>query len=45
MRMGVFSMRATLAAALLGGVTLQLWAQIPGPAAADQSRNLLYGDL
>ncbi len=44
MRMGVFSMRATLAAALLGGVTLQLWAQIPAPAAADRSRNPLSGD-
>ena len=44
MRMGVFSMRATLAAALLGGVTLHLWAQVPAPAAADQSRNPLSGD-
>jgi putative heme-binding domain-containing protein len=44
MRMGVFSMRATLAAALLGGVTLHLSAQVPAPAAADQSRNPLTGD-
>ena len=44
MRMGVFSMRATLAAALLGGVTLHLWAQVPAPAAADQTRNPLSGD-
>ena len=44
MRMGVFSMRATLAAALLGSVTLQLWAQVPTPAAADHTRNPLSGD-
>jgi len=44
MRMGVFWMRATLAAALLGGVTLQLAAQVPSPPPADQARNPLSGD-
>jgi putative heme-binding domain-containing protein len=44
MRMGVFSMRATLVTALLGGVTLHLWAQVPAPAAADRSQNPLSGD-
>src|SRR4051794_1676976 len=42
MRMGVFSMRATLAAALLGGVTLHVSAQ--APTSGDQSRNPLSGD-
>jgi len=44
MRMGVFWMRATLAAALFGGVTLQLAAQAPSPPSADQSTNPLSGD-
>jgi cytochrome c oxidase cbb3-type subunit 3 len=44
MRTGVFSMRATLAAALLGGVIIHLSAQVPAPAAADQRANPLSGD-
>ena len=44
MRMGVFSMRVTLAAGLLGGVILHPSAQVPAPAAADRSRNPLAGD-
>jgi len=44
MRMGVFSMRVTLAAGLLGGVILHPSAQVPAPAATDRSRNPLAGD-
>jgi len=44
MRMGVFWMRATLAAGLLGGFTLHLAAQVPSPPGADQPRNPLSGD-
>jgi cytochrome c oxidase cbb3-type subunit III len=43
MRRGTFSMRATLAAALLGGLTLPLRAQTPAPA-AQQTRNPFTGD-
>src|SRR5207248_8022780 len=42
MRIGTFRMRLTLAAALLGGVTLQLWAQVA--TFPDQARNPFSGD-
>src|SRR5437867_8045752 len=42
MRIGTFRMRLTLAAALLGGVTLQLWAQVA--TFPDQARNPFAGD-
>jgi cytochrome c oxidase cbb3-type subunit III len=44
MRMGSIAMRATLAAALIGGCALQLRAQVPAPAVTDSSRNPLAGD-
>jgi cytochrome c oxidase cbb3-type subunit 3 len=43
MRMRTITMRATLAAALLGGFTLQLWAQAPAPS-TEQTRNPFTGD-
>ena len=44
MRMGTFRMRATLAAALIGGFTLRLWAQAPAAPISDQARNPFAGD-
>ncbi|HJZ73518.1 MAG TPA: c-type cytochrome [Vicinamibacterales bacterium] len=44
MRRGEFSMRATLAAALIGGFTFHLSAQPPAPVIPDNARNPLAGD-
>src|SRR5439155_14550741 len=44
MRMGNIRMRLTLAAGLIGGFTLQLWAQVAAPAATPQARNPFSGD-
>ena len=44
MRMGNVRMRLTLAAGLIGGFTLQLWAQVAAPAATPQARNPFSGD-
>jgi cytochrome c oxidase cbb3-type subunit III len=43
MRMGTIAMRVTLAAALIGGVTLHLSAQVAAPA-AEPARNPFTGD-
>jgi len=44
MRMGTIRMRLTLAAGVIGGFTLQLWAQVAAPAVAPQARNPFSGD-
>src|SRR5262249_26097384 len=44
MRMGKFFMRATLAAAAIGGFTLPLLAQPPAPVIPDNARNPFAGD-
>jgi cytochrome c oxidase cbb3-type subunit III len=44
MRMGNIGVRLTLAAALAGGLTLHLSAQLPPAAPAEQTRNPLTGD-
>ena len=44
MRMGNIRMRLTLAAGLIGGFTLHLWAQAATPAVTEQARNPFSGD-
>ena len=44
MRMGNIRMRLTLGAGLIGGFTLQLWAQVATPAVTQEARNPFSGD-
>jgi putative heme-binding domain-containing protein len=44
MRMDNIRMRLTVAAGLIGGFTLHLWAQTATPAVAEQARNPFSGD-
>ncbi len=44
MRMGNIRMRLTLGAGLIGGFTLQLWAQVATPANTQEARNPFSGD-
>jgi len=44
MRIGNIRMRLTLAAGLIGGFTLHLWAQVATPAVTEQARNPFSGD-
>jgi putative heme-binding domain-containing protein len=44
MRMGTIRMRLTVAAGLIGGLTVHLWAQIATPPVTEQARNPFAGD-
>ena len=44
MRMGDILMRLTVAAGLIGGFTLHVWAQVATPAVTEQARNPFSGD-
>jgi cytochrome c oxidase cbb3-type subunit 3 len=44
MRIGNIRMRLTVAAGLIGGFTLHLWAQVATPAVTEQARNPFSGD-
>jgi putative heme-binding domain-containing protein len=44
MRMGNIRRRLTVAAGLIGGFTLHLWAQVATPAVTEQARNPFSGD-
>ncbi len=44
MRMGNIRRRLTVAAELIGGFTLHLWAQVATPAVTEQARNPFSGD-